>query len=91
MLKNKKLVKIVVSMLLSVTLVCAMCFQAYAEDRMRYYPKEDTVNNMYYCGIVWSSIDADAVKYFKKSTDTPKSKAAPKLGVLMIPIRLFIT
>ena len=59
MLKNKKLVKIVVSMLLSVTLVCAMCLQVYAEDRVRIHPERDTVNNMFYCGVIFSAIDAD--------------------------------
>ena len=64
MLKNKKLVKIAVCMLLSVTLVCASFLEVFAEDVANFVPYTDTENNMYYHAEITASVDKnDGIVY----------------------------
>ena len=47
MLKNRRYVKVVMAMMLSVTLLCAMCLPTYASVP-HYIVEIDSANNMYY-------------------------------------------
>jgi len=59
MLNNKKLVKIAVCMLLSVTLVCASFLEVFAEEVVNYVPYTDTANNLYCHAGISASITRD--------------------------------
>lgn len=61
MLKNRRYVKVVMAMMLSVTLLCAMCLPTHAvvwRNMVNYY---DTANDLYYESWVDSSVNEGTV------------------------------